>query len=217
MLIEHSLRIAGRSARITEAAGIPLVAFVPATVSILSVEQSIEVVVEADVLLDRRPLRLHSLDQRREGAIIKEDAVLRVIDDILELVVEQPWIERVENAAHADDPEPSDEMAVMVHRHGRHAVAWFHAKPFERLRQTPGSCATRFQFVRWVDPSARAQTISLDPCSRSAWSISRMIRSGKSCIAPSKPTSASPLRQPTTVWPRQVAHASRSDFGRDDS
>src|SRR6185369_3065729 len=42
-------------------------------------------------------------------------------------------------------------------------------------------------------PSGRAATISRLPCSRSAWSMSRMMRSGKSCIAPND-IGASPSR-----------------------
>src|SRR5438067_4931682 len=59
------------------------------------------------------------------------------------------------------------------------------------------SRATSIQLVRIMVPSGRAATISRLPCSRSAWSISRMMRSGKSCIAPSAPISGSP-RQTST-------------------
>ena len=138
MLIEHSLRIAGCPARITEAAGIPPVAFVPATASISSASQSIEVVVEADVLLDRRPLRLHSLDQRREGAIIKEDAVLRVIDDILELAVEQPRLSVWRTPPMPTTPNQATKWRSWFIAMVATRSPGFTSKPFERLRQTPG-------------------------------------------------------------------------------
>src|SRR4051794_1707927 len=54
------------------------------------------------------------------------------------------------------------------------------------------SWAISNQLVRCVVPSARAATISRGPCSRSAWSRIRMMRSGNSCIAPSIAISASP-------------------------
>src|SRR6476660_7576474 len=87
-------------------------------------------------MLDRRPARLQTLDDRRERAIVEEDAVLGMVDDIFELVVEQPWIEGVKNPAHADDPKPCDEVAIMVHGHRRDSVARLYAEPFKSLRQT---------------------------------------------------------------------------------
>jgi hypothetical protein len=44
---------------------------------------------------------------------------------------------------------------------------------------------TSAQFVRVIEPSPQAVTISRVGCSRTAWSMSRVTRSGKSCIAPS--------------------------------
>ena len=41
------------------------------------------------------------------------------------------------------------------------------------------SWATSAQLVRVVVPSAQAETISPSPCSRSAWSTSRITRSGQ--------------------------------------
>ena len=72
-----------------------------------------------------------------------------MIDDVVELVVEQPRIERVEDAAHADHAEPGDEMAVVVHRQRRHAVAWLYAKPLQRLAPAAAPhVAISFQLVR---------------------------------------------------------------------
>ena len=124
------------------------------------------------------------LDQRLERSIVEQNLILGVVDDIFELVVEQPRIYGVQHAAHADDAEPGDQVTVVIHGQRGDPVAGFYPEPLERLASRRASSAAR-QSVRTVVPSARAATISRVPCSRSAWSRVRMIRSGNSCIAPS--------------------------------
>src|SRR4030095_13239615 len=53
MFIEHALWIPGRPACVAEATGVALIAFVPAVITVLCVQQGIEIVVEANVVLDR--------------------------------------------------------------------------------------------------------------------------------------------------------------------
>ena len=43
-----------------------------------------------------------------------------------------------QDAAHADDTEPRDKMAIMIHSHGRNAVTRLDSKAFERLGQSTG-------------------------------------------------------------------------------
>jgi len=57
-----------------------------------------------------------------------------VTDDIFELIVEQARVHGVEHAPHPWHPEPGDEVPVVVHGEGRHAIAGPHARILERLR-----------------------------------------------------------------------------------
>jgi fatty-acyl-CoA synthase len=51
----------------------------------------------------RAQIALQPLDQRRERCIVDEDAVLGVGDDVGELVVEQPRVDRMETSAGTDN------------------------------------------------------------------------------------------------------------------
>jgi len=79
MLVEHALGVPVVPLVYTQAARVPLVAFMPAIIAILGVEQVVELAVEADVMLDRRPTRLHPLNQRRECRIVEQHPVLGVM------------------------------------------------------------------------------------------------------------------------------------------
>ena len=106
MLVEHALGVAGGAAGVAKAAGIALVALVPAVIAVLGGDPGVELVLEADEMLDRRPLRLQPLDDRLEGLVVDEDAVLGVVADIGKLLVEQARVERMQHPAHADRAIP---------------------------------------------------------------------------------------------------------------
>jgi hypothetical protein len=82
---------------------------------------------EHDETLDgRKPLRivLKRLFQRRhEGQVDEHHAVLRMIDDPADLILEQPRIDGVVDRADAEDAVPALEMPRRVPGHRRHAVA----------------------------------------------------------------------------------------------
>ena len=136
VLVEHAFGVSGGAASVAEAARIALVALVPAIVAVLGGQPIVEFAVEADVMLDRRPARLHSFDQWREGGVVEEHAVLAVVDDIFELVVEQPRIERVEDSAHSDHAKPGGQVTVVIHRQRADAVTRANSGPLQRLRHS---------------------------------------------------------------------------------
>ena len=89
-------------------------------------------------MFDRLQPGLESLNQRFKGGVVKEDMVFRVIHDVVELLVEQPGIGGVQNAAHADDAEPCGQVTVVVHRERRDAIPRSNTHSFERLGHAPG-------------------------------------------------------------------------------
>jgi hypothetical protein len=140
MLVQHALGITGRSAGIAEADGLALVAVDPCVIAVFGVDPLPEtglagIRIETDVMLDRRPLGLHPLDDRREGPVIEQDAVFSVIGDIFELIVKQAWVDGMEHAAHSGRAIPGDQVMRVVHAHCRDAVAAIDPEPFKRLRQ----------------------------------------------------------------------------------
>jgi hypothetical protein len=74
-------------------------------------------------VLDRGPAALHPVDNRLERRIVAQHAVLGVINDIFELIVEQARVHRVEHPAHPRHAVPADEVARMVHREASDLVA----------------------------------------------------------------------------------------------
>jgi hypothetical protein len=87
---------------------------------------------------DRRQLGLQPLHESLERGVVEDHAVFGMVDDVAQLVVEQPRVERVEHSAHADDAEPGDQVAVVVHRQRGDAVAGLDAHPLQSLCQAPG-------------------------------------------------------------------------------
>ncbi|KIU01174.1 hypothetical protein QU38_02520, partial [Staphylococcus aureus] len=75
MRIDHALGIARGAAGVADHARLALAAGHPAVIAVLSGEQRLEpvrpVAVEAVIMLDRLPVRLQSLDQRREGTVVE--------------------------------------------------------------------------------------------------------------------------------------------------
>ena len=138
MLEQHALGIARRAAGIAEHDRIALAAVDPLGLTILGADPVLEMRrmlrrVETDVVLDRRPARPHPVDDRLEGRIVDQHAVLGMVGDIFELVIEQPRIDRVQHPARAGHAVPGDEVAAVVHRQSGDAIALGHAEPLERL------------------------------------------------------------------------------------
>ncbi len=75
MLVKHAFGIAGGTAGVAQPARVALVPLMPGIIagfggdplreSVLAVGR-----IEADIMFDRRPLRLHLFDQGREGAVV---------------------------------------------------------------------------------------------------------------------------------------------------
>jgi hypothetical protein len=124
VLVEHALGIAGRAARVAEHHRLALVALDPGIILVLGGDQGVELaIVEADIMLDRRPARLQPLDHRREGLVVEQHPVLGMVADIDELLVEQARVDGVEDPAGADRAVPGDEVAAVVHRERPDPVA----------------------------------------------------------------------------------------------
>jgi hypothetical protein len=97
-------------------------------------DTSLEPVGEHHVLLDGLQLvgvGLHLLDERR---VDEEDLVLGVVDDVLEVLVRQPHVAHVDGAVRARRPEVEFQVAVVVERDRRDALALAHAEVVQRVR-----------------------------------------------------------------------------------
>ena len=141
MLVQHALGVAGGAAGIAEHAGRALVALDPGIVAAFGRDQRGETVgavaVHDDIMLDADPALAQPVDDRLEGAIVQQHAVLGMIGDIDQLLVEQARVDRVDDAAHADDTVPRRQMIAVVHRQRRHPAAGADAEPFQCLREPP--------------------------------------------------------------------------------
>ena len=133
MLVNNALGISRSAAGVTKTARFALVTFVPRVVAILRRQPVVELVVEAHVVLNGRPARLHPRDQAFEGCIVEQHTVLGVRGNVGKLIIEQAGIERVKDAAHANHPEPGREVPVVVHRQRGNALSRPDAKTLQRL------------------------------------------------------------------------------------
>lgn len=127
MLVQHALGVAGGAAGVAKHARVALGSFHPGEVAVLGVDERAETVlavpVHDDVTLDRRPAVADPVDDRLKGAVVEEHAVLGMVGDEGELVVEQPRIDRVDHAAHPNRAVPRCQVVRVVHRQRRDAVA----------------------------------------------------------------------------------------------
>ncbi|PAV69244.1 hypothetical protein WR25_05509 [Diploscapter pachys] len=141
MLIQHALGVTRRPAGVAEHARVALRSGRPGIVVVFRGDQRGEtirtVAIHHHIMLDRRPLPAQPVDDRLERAIIEQHPVLGMVGDIDQLVVEQPWVDRMDHAAHADRAVPCDQVVRVVHRQRRDPVARAHAQPFQRPRQPP--------------------------------------------------------------------------------
>jgi hypothetical protein len=94
-----------------------------------------------DVALDGRQPLLQPLHQRHEGEVEEEQPVLGVVDDVDDLLVEEPRVDRVIDRADAGDAVPGLEMPPGVPGERRDAVAEPEAVPGQALRHLQGARA----------------------------------------------------------------------------
>src|SRR5437870_64235 len=84
-------------------------------------------------------LRRDFLDQWRESEIEAYDLVLRMIDNVLDLLGKQARIDGVENGSHARHHEIHLEVAIRIPRERAYPGRWPDPQRRERIRQLPRS------------------------------------------------------------------------------
>src|SRR5262249_25594350 len=92
---------------------------------------------EKDEAAVRRQLRPEPLDQRNKARLDKQQPVLRVIDDVDDLIIEQRRIDRMANRADAGDAVIKLEMAIGVPGERADPVARRNAKPQQSFGEAP--------------------------------------------------------------------------------
>ena len=102
--------------------------------AVLCANQRRIVGVETHIMLDRVQMRFQPLDHRREHRIIHQHAVFGMVDNVDQLLVKQPNVERVDHAAHANHAVPGRQVAVMIHCKGCDPVPRVHPQCDQRLR-----------------------------------------------------------------------------------
>ena len=113
----------------------------PFIIAVLCLNQRRIIRVKTNIMLNGCQVRLQPCDDGREHRIIHQHAILGMVDDVDQLLIEQAYIERVDNAAHANRTVPGGQMAMMVHRKGRNAVGGAQSHRNKGLRQL--SCFQR--------------------------------------------------------------------------
>src|SRR6478735_1074786 len=81
MLVEYALRVSRGAAGVAKPARIALVTLDPLVVAVFGFQPAVELAVVTDIMFDRRPPRLHALDQRDECRVVEQHAVFGVVDD----------------------------------------------------------------------------------------------------------------------------------------
>ncbi len=89
--------------------------------------------------LHLRAVRLELGDERRKGEIEEDVFILGVIDDVDDLLGEEPRIDGVADRAHAGDGEIDLEMAEAVPGERADAIRLFDAEPDQRVGEPPGA------------------------------------------------------------------------------
>ena len=82
---------------------------------------------------------LESRHRRRQRGVEEDQAVVRVLDDVAEVLLEQADVERVQDGPHARHREVELQVAKRVPGEARDSVAWPHPEPGERARQAARS------------------------------------------------------------------------------
>src|SRR5579885_2833224 len=90
-----------------------------------------------DPAFDVRAMRLQLLDERDEGEVEEDVAVLGMIDDVDDLLGEEARIDGMADRAHAGDAIIDLEMAKAVPGKRADAVRLLDAQPNERIGELP--------------------------------------------------------------------------------
>ena len=146
--VEYALRVAGRAGGITQACGRLLVELGPGEIRVgfrdpvlvrHGVAQAglrpVRGVGEEDEALDGRQRRGDPLDERQEGQVEEEDPILGMVDDVGDLLLAQPGIDRVVDRAEASDSVPRLQVPPRVPGQRRHPVADLDAVALQPLRE----------------------------------------------------------------------------------
>ena len=144
MLVQHALGMARRTAGVTQAAGVPLVELDPADVAVVTAEPVEEagiaarpLTIEADEAFDAAELRAQPLDNRRKRRIVKQHPILGVIDDVDDLFIEQPRVDRMQHCTDPGGAVPGGEVMGVIHCQRRDAVALRDTVRGQRLCHAP--------------------------------------------------------------------------------
>ena len=152
MAVERALGLAGGAGGVAEGSSSPLVEFGPLEILVLGRNQRL-VTGEAreagrglgalfghqyDPAL-RRELRRQPLDQRDKARIDEKQPVRGMIDDVDDLFIEEPRVDRVADCADAGDRVIKLEMAKGVPGERPDAVAGLDSQPQQRAGEPFGS------------------------------------------------------------------------------
>jgi len=153
MRVEHALGVAGRAARVAERRGLALLHLGIVILARARLGEQVLVaqrvrqlaavaVAHHHVVGDAVERGGKLLQHRHERVVDEDDLVLRVVDDVRELLGEEADVQGVQHRAHAGDGEVQLEVLLVVPGEGGHAIALLHAKtvkhacqPIDAVRQ----------------------------------------------------------------------------------
>ncbi len=102
-----------------------------------------------DKVLDVLEVWCEFFDGGQQRGIDKQDLIVGVLHDVGQLIAGQPQVERMYDRTHAGYGEVQFQVARVVPREGRHAIAAPHAEFLQRIRQPADAfrkCAIRIAF-----------------------------------------------------------------------
>ena len=147
---EHALRIAGRTRCVAKRRGGVFVEFRPVKIvafgpyEILVAQQSGQchlrqaiVIGHRHPVLDTFALRCELLDQSAKAEIEEHDLVLGMPDDVGELIVEKPRIDRMRDRAHAGNRVIKFEVTIAIPGKRRDPVARLDTEPRQGAGEAP--------------------------------------------------------------------------------
>ena len=148
MRIRDAFRVAGRPRRVAHRGGASFVDLRPREARLLGREQlfvSKDVAGQStrvafrraghDVRLDGLEVGCDARKQGNEGIVDDDDLVLGVVDDVRQLVREEPQVQRVHHSAHTRNGEIRLEMLLRVPAERSDAVAGFDAESLQCGRE----------------------------------------------------------------------------------
>ena len=167
MTVEHALGIARGAGGVAERGGGPLVEDGPVVVSAFAREQGlvaggagkgggrhVRLVRHDDVALDRRQAVGDALREFDEGEVEEQHPILGVVDDVDDLIGEQPRVHRMKHGAGPRDAVEEFQMPVSVPRQRADPVAAPDSKPAQEIGEPPGAllaCAVAIAVDRALD------------------------------------------------------------------